>query len=337
MKTRLLLVIRGKLGDTLIAWAAAAAYALRHPEAEITLLVRRNYLPVLAREPGVRRVAFGSRVEMIAKLLWLRLARPCFDALAVLWGFGAPMAWIARLACARRKIYLDASLAQWYPESPAATADEFQVDPAWRVLRCLDPELPRPQRLELPGLAALRDERGGAIGLVPFAGEARRNLDAPAVAVLAGELARRHPGDPVWIFVDPGEARRIDLPLPSGVELVAFATLEELIDRYSRLKAWYGTDTGPYHLAVAMGIPSTVFFGPTQALKNAFPAQPNLVRVRLGVLGNEHCEQKQCARPLCLHQAVANFAGANCATAIEDTPAGCPLRSHAAETLAHNL
>ena len=336
MKTRHLLVIRGKLGDTLIAWAAAAGYAERHPEAEITVLVRRNYLPLLARERGVRLVAFASRVEMIAKLLWLRVARPCFDALAVLWGFGPPMAWIGRLACARRKIYLNPSLAEFFPEYPAAAADEFQVDPAGRVMRCLHPERARPLGLALLAGAALGDGRGGAIGLVPFAGEPRRNLDSAAVAALAGEIQRRHPKRPVWIFVDPGEERRVGTPLPPGVEFVTFATLEELIDRYSRLESWYGTDTGPYHLAVAMGIPATVFFGPTQPLKNAFPAQPNVARVRLRVLGNEHCEQKQCARPLCLHRAVANFAGANCATALEDTPAGCPLRSHAAEALAHN-
>ncbi len=336
MKSRLLLVIRGKLGDTLIAWAAAAGYAKRHPEAEITVLVRRNYLPLLARERGARLVAFGSRVEMIAKLLWLRITRPCFDALAVLWGFGPPMTWIARLACARRKIYLNPRLAEFFPEFPAEAADEFQLDPAWRVLRCLDPGLPRPQRLELPGLAALRGARGSAIGLVPFADEPRRNMDAASVVALAGEIARRHPGDPIWILVDPGEAARIGAPLPPGVEFVTFATLEELIDRYARLKAWYGTDTGPYHLAVAMGIPTTTFFGPTQPLRNSFPAQPNLERVRLSVLGKEHCEQKQCARPLCLHRAVANFAGAPCATGLEETPAGCPLRLHPPDALARN-
>jgi len=213
---------------------------------------------------------------------------------------------------------------EFFPEFPAEAADEFQLDPAWRVLRCLDPGLPRPQRLELPGLAALRGARGSAIGLVPFADEPRRNMDAASVVALAGEIARRHPGDPIWILVDPGEAARIGAPLPPGVEFVSFATLEELIDRYARLKAWYGTDTGPYHLAVAMGIPTTTFFGPTQPLRNSFPAQPDLERVRLSVLGNEHCEQKQCAHPLCLHQAVANFAGAPCATRLQETPAGCP-------------
>jgi len=329
-------VIRGKLGDTLIAWASVAAYAERHPEAEITLLVRSNYVPLLEHERGARLVAFGSRVEMIAKLLWLRVTRPAFDALAVLWGFGAPIEWIGRLVRARRKIYLDARFASLFPEYPAPARDEYQLDPAWRVLRCLDSDLPRPQRLRLPGLASLRRPQPEAIALVPVADEERRSIDAVHVARLARAIERRHPGDPIWILLDPGEAARIGGELPAAAKCVTFATLEELLDRYARLKAWYGTDTGPYHLAVAMGIPATVFFGPTQPAKNSFPGQTGLVRVRLSALGNEHCEEKQCMRPVCLHQAIANFAGDAVAPELEETPPNCPLRAHPAAALARN-
>jgi ADP-heptose:LPS heptosyltransferase len=335
MKRRFLFVIRGKLGDTLIAYALLSDYAARHRHDEMTLLVRKNYLPLLAHERGIRLVTFGSRAEMIAKLLALRTMRPIFDALAVLWGFGRPMVWIARLVRARRKIYLNSTLAEHFPEFPTPAEDEYQIDPAWRVLRCLDPELPRMQALHMPGLAALRQAPGRAVGLVPFASEPRRDFDPASVAVLAREIALRHPGDPVWIIVNPADARRLGAP-PPGAELVTFSTLGELIGRYAQLKAWYGTDTGPYHLAVAMGIPATTFFGPTQPLKNSFPRQPALARVRLAVLGNNHCEEKRCERPLCLHQAVANFSRATCATLMDETPSGCPLRTHAAELLGRN-
>jgi hypothetical protein len=75
-----------------------------------------------------------------------------------------------------------------------------------------------------------------------------------------------------------------------------------------------------------MGIPATVLFGPTQPQKIVLPQQPDTTWVRLTVLGGEHCEVKDCARPLCLYQCVASFAGAACATAIADTPGECPLR-----------
>lgn len=333
MARRLMFVIRGKLGDTLVAFAPLLAYGARHPEDGLTLLVRKNYLPLLERENGIRLIGFGSRIEMILKLARLRLRGESFDVLAVLWGFGKPLAWIARLVRAKRKIALEASLSAWFPECPERSADTAQVDPSWRVIRMLDPGIERPARLYLPGLASLRRKDGKEIGVVPFADEARRNMDTPTLLALVRALASRHPGAPIQVFLDPGEQARITEPLPEGAQFAPFATLAQLVERYTRLSAWYGTDTGLYHLAAAMGIPATVFFGPTQPLKIVMKDQPRAAWVRLAALGNDHCEEKACARPVCLHQAIAGFAGAACRAGIEDTPRSCPLRKHAPESL----
>ena len=102
---------------------------------------------------------------------------------------------------------------------------------------------------------------------------------------------------------------------------------------FRSLAAWYGTDTGLYHLAVACGIPATVFFGPTQPHKIVMPAQPDTKVYRLAVLGDKHCDEKSCARPLCLHANIAAFAHTQTTTRLDETPAGCPLRAHAPEAL----
>ena len=121
--------------------------------------------------------------------------------------------------------------------------------------------------------------------------------------------------------------------LPPGCEWRDFHDLNDLAAQYSELRAWYGTDTGLYHMAAAIGVPATVFFGPTQPHKVVMPAQAGVTWVRLAELGETHCEQKECLRPCCLHQAVADFAGVPGATALEETPAGCPLRAYPAEQL----
>ncbi len=73
------------------------------------------------------------------------------------------------------------------------------------------------------------------------------------------------------------------------------------------MTAYYGADTGLYHLAAAMDIPATVVFGPTQPGRIILPRQ-NAASVRLEVLAEEHCDVKACRNPVCIEQACANLA-----------------------------
>ena len=310
MARRVLFVLRGKLGDTLILFMAVRRYVEQFAQDDVTLLVRKDYADLLAGERGFRLMPFGSRLEMVARLAWLRVRRESFDVLAVLWGFGPPMRTIAKLVAARRKIYLDGRFSDLYPEWPGMPPDGTLVEPAVRVIHCFEPRLDTPDRLQLPALAALREAGGDAIGVVPVADELRRNFDPATLSALLGEVAVRHPGKPIRVFVNPvntGAGRILESILPQGVELRRFSSLVDLLREYRMLAAWYGTDTGLYHLAVAMGIPATVFFGPTQPWKIVMPGQPGATWVRMQVLGGDHCEEKSCVQPLCVHQAVASF------------------------------
>jgi ADP-heptose:LPS heptosyltransferase len=339
MARRFLFVLRTKLGDTLIHFQTVRAFAARHPGDEVTLATRADYAPLLGGAPGVRILAFRNRAEMVSRLLWLRLTRPSFDALAVLIGYGPAMLQIARLVRARRRLFFDARFPDAYPEYPAPYAETSLMDRSWYTARLLDPELPKPDRLELPALRARRlamRGRARAVGVVPLANELRRNLDAPALAVLVARVRSLHPGAPVWIFLNPddrGAAEVAKARVGDGVEWRRFRRLDELVPHYLHLDGWYGTDTGLYHLAVGMGIPATVFFGPTQPQLIVMPAQAEATWVRLAALGADHCDEKSCARPLCLHGALARWAGGETATRLDETPAACPLRTLPAERL----
>jgi ADP-heptose:LPS heptosyltransferase len=336
---RFLFVLRTKLGDTLIHFQTVRAFAARHPGDEITLATRADYAPLLEGEPGVRLLRFRNRAEMVSKLLWLRLTRPSFDALAVLTGYGPSMLQVARLVRTRRRLFFDARFPQAYPEHPAPYQETSLVDRSWQTARLLDPALPKPDRLELPALRARRlgtPNRARAVGVVPLANELRRNIDSPTLLQLVARVQRSHPGHPVWVFLNPGDRGAAELGearLPDGVEWRLFRTLEELLPQYIHLDGWYGTDTGLYHLAVAIGIPASVFFGPTQPQLIVMPAQPEATWVRLDALGADHCDEKACARPLCLHQAIATWSQAPVGTRLEETPAACPLRGIAADLL----
>ena len=141
------------------------------------------------------------------------------------------------------------------------------------------------------------------------------------------------------VFVNPGNAGSEDIlsaRLPPGCETRSFRDLSDLLAQFMQLCAWYGTDTGLYHLAVAIGIPATVFFGPTQPHKIVMPAQPHATAYRLAALGDRHCEEKACRRPVCLHGALAAWAGKETTTRIDETSARCPLRAAAPAAL-HEL
>jgi ADP-heptose:LPS heptosyltransferase len=329
---RVLFVIRGKLGDSLVLYAMVRAYIESRPQDQVSLLIRRDYALLLMREPGLRIIPFNSRVEMMARLLWLRLAEPAFDVLAALWGFGNPVPRIAQLTRAKRKIYLDGRYPKWYPEWPASTFYPTLVDPAWLVTSVFAPGIAKPLKLEVPGLAVLRHSvpRAGAIGVIPAANEDRRTFDLETLEFLLAAAAALHPGKPIWLLVNPrdrGADSFLSMTLPMNVEIRRFASLESMLDIVLELGAYYGTDTGVYHLAAAMGIPSTVFFGPTEPRKIVLPEQPGASWLRLKVLGDTHCEIRDCRRPLCVYQCVASFAGTVSSTPLEATPAACPLRA----------
>jgi ADP-heptose:LPS heptosyltransferase len=343
MARRFLFVLRTKLGDTLIHFQTVQAFAARHPRDETWLLVRRDYAPLLAGTPAVRFVYFGNRAELIARLLWLRVAAKPFDALTVLTGYGETMLQIARLVRAPRRLFFDARFPAAYPEYPRAYEETSLVDRSWETARLLDPGLPKPRALALPALAARRAPRAaerGPVGVVPLANELRKNMDAAALAALVECVRAAHPGRAVWILLNPADRGAADLlrgPLPAGAELRTFRSLADLVPLYGELGAWYGTDTGLYHLAAALGIPATVFFGPTQPRLIVMPAQPDIAAVRLHALGEAHCDEKACTRPVCLHQCVAVWCGERAAPWLADTPAACPLRAAPAQALVGNL
>lgn len=332
----MLFAVRGKLGDTLIAFATVRRYADRFPEDHVTLLVRASYAPLLARERGVRVIGFDSRLAMLARLARLAL-EPRFDALLVLWGFGPPVEWLGRWVRADRRIYLDGRFGALFPERAEIPREHLQSEPMWRVARVFEPSLEQPQALSIPSLAARRETGAQAIGIGPVADEPRRVMSAHALGQLVAAAARHHPGAPIRILLNPDDpaARPIIASgAPEGAELRFFPRLDDLVRELAQLAHLYTTDTGLHHLAAAMSVPCTVFYGPTQPWKNAMPAQPDFRRVRVGVLGREHCEVKDCTRPLCLEQAVASFCEGEAAIALADTPGGCPLRMHTREALA---
>jgi hypothetical protein len=317
------------------SFASVRVYADAFPDDEVTLLVRSNYAPLFCGERGIRVIGFSSRAVMFARLAMMRWLEPPFDGLLVLLGAGPPIERLGRMVKARRKIFHDSRFSGVYPEWPEIPPQHMQFAPAWRVARVFAPELAPPQFSRIASLAARRHP-GHIIGIAPISDEPRRTMSPQIVFALISALARKHTGYAINVLVntdDDGARPLLDARLPAGAQLRNFATLQALVEELSVLDHLHSTDTGTYHLAAAMGVPLTAYFGPTQPWKIGFPAQPELTRVRLAALEGEHCEEKGCLRPVCLEKSVALHVDAAFDTGIEGTPQGCLLRRHPAARL----
>jgi ADP-heptose:LPS heptosyltransferase len=340
LRRRVLFVLRGKLGETVVAFATVRAFADAFPGDEVTLLVRANYLPLFEGEAGMRVIGFSSRLAMFAKLALLRFFEAPFDALLVLLGAGPPIERLGRMVRARRMIFLDGRFKDVYTEWPQVPDDHRHFEPAWLVARTFEPGLPAPQESRIPSLA-MRRRPMPIVAIAPVSDEPRRSMAPGTVRALIEALARWHPGCEIRVLVNPADRDAQPLleagknaGLPAGAQFERFRALQTLIDSLCRLERLYTTDTGLYHLAAAIGVPTTAYYGPTQPWKNGFPAQAGLRRVRLAALGGDHCEEKQCREPVCLASAVALQAGARVESSVDGTPARCLLRRHAAAELA---
>lgn len=325
---RLFVLIRDKLGDTIIAFQGLAAYRAANPEDEITVMVHAHYLPLIQREPGYRFVPYSSSLQAGLWALRRRIFGPKFDAVIVLRGFGTKVGRLARMLPAGKRVHFLSRMPEIFKDSPTPLpkeddADQTLIAPVVRALCQVCGKLSSPPVLALPMLARMRRTPENIV-ICPVTDEARKNIGPDDVARMLPEIRRRHPKNSICILVRASGEQGFEVGKPIlGVDVVAFSSIAGLLDELSKAAFYYGADTGLYHVAAAMGIPSVVFFGPTQPYKVMLPKQ-SAWAVRLGALGQSHCDIKSCQTPACLKGAIASWAGLpNLEFKLPD---GCPLR-----------
>lgn len=290
--------------------------------------MRKDYAQLVRTETGFELVYYRSWPHMVLRLLVWRLFRKSFDAWVVLRGFGKKIFIIGRLARAARKIATNQVFSDVYPEFPiplAKTAEIDLLEYSFRVARLLDPALTKPRYLDIPNLRKRYEKNTKDLVVIcPATDERRKTLDMPDVRALASHIKRITPEIRVIVLVRYasdiiGQRENDDL------EIVAYRDLRVLLKYFFRSKHYYGADTGLYHLAAAMGMPTVVFFGPTQPHVVMMPEQPEAIGIRVAALGRRHCDVTTCQQPFCLSQAVHNYVGDIQARPV-DLVEGCLLR-----------
>jgi ADP-heptose:LPS heptosyltransferase len=214
--------------------------------------------PVLAGNPAIAaRVPFDrAKYRGLGGLLraarWLATLRPLRPDLAIDLQCLLRSALIAKAARSRRIVGLSDAregAGAFYDQSARVTATQHAVDRYLAVLPLLG--IPIPERPEFflgegePFLEPLPDD---FLLLHPYARGAGKSLDAEAIRGLCERLSPR----PV-VLAGVGQS---PTALPRNVtDLTGRTTLAQLIGLLRRARAVISVDSGPMHLAAAVGAP----------------------------------------------------------------------------------
>jgi lipopolysaccharide heptosyltransferase I len=278
-----LIVRLGSLGDVIHAIPAAAALRARHPDARIDWAVDPRYVEVLRLVTAVDRAVpldtRGGASAVLRGLGGLRRAR--YDAVVDLQGL-LKSAVLARLAGGQRTIGLPRSHLRepfarfFYGETPDPGTDTHVIHQNLSLMRALGvTDASIAFSLSVPetatgdaAVAAIGSDR--FVALNPGAAWPNKRWPPERFGALAAALRDRL-GLRSLVLWGPGEeelARRAVATSAGAAEPSPPTGLVDLFDVTRRARLVVSGDTGPLHIAAAVGTPVVALFGPTFTERN---------------------------------------------------------------------
>ncbi len=259
--TRILVIKLGALGDVVLAFGPFAAIRAQHPGARITLLTTPPFAALLRASPWFDQVVTDTRPRpwRLGALLRLRQALRGFDLVYDL-QTSDRSGWYYRLA--GRPPWSGIAPGCRYPHSNPARDAMHTLErqreqlaqagvtrfPAAETdwLAAHAPALPRPYAVLVPGAAPHRP---------------RKRWPADRFGALAASLAARGL-TPVVVgaAADAAHAHAVLAACPDAIDLTGRTSLIQLGGVCARAALAVGNDTGPTHLAAALGVPTVALF-----------------------------------------------------------------------------
>lgn len=293
---RKVLAIRlSSIGDIVHALPAVSALGETYPEAEITWAIERRYAGLLEANPFVRRVIpldtlgwrkrFASAQtlrEIAAALRALREHR--FDAVIDFQGL-LKTGLISRLCRSPRRIgyaktrHREPGVGLFYTEEARAAAGTHVIYENLALVERLGARasswkfpLPRNANDEKYAESSL-SEIGDFILVSPGGGWIAKRWPPASYAALVARVTQRAPLAAFAIVLtgSPAEERDIRAILENSGGKRAYyvpATVGQYIALARRARLFIGGDTGPMHLAAALGTPVVALMGPTDPARN---------------------------------------------------------------------
>ena len=322
---KILIVKTSAIGDVIHTLPALHCLRRRYPEAEITWLVEEAAAEVVVGHPALDRVLVAGRKGWLrewragerraaCRKAWhfLRELRDTrYDLLLDFQGLLKSGIWVA-LARARRKVgfgrgmeHAEMSYIFLNERIPAVSMEMHAVDRELHLLRAIGIECPE-ARFDLPLTAAdheaaakLLEAHGIAAGqpfiaINPMTTWPTKHWRPEKFAELADRLAEA--GKAVVFTGGPDDRAGVAaigaMMRQPPVNLAGATSLKGLAALFARAQAVVSTDTGPMHVAAAVGTPVVALFGPTAPWRTGpYGVQHQVVRLGLAC---SPCLKKQC-------------------------------------------
>ena len=290
--SRILIVRTSAMGDIVHTLPLARALRRRFPAARIGWVVERHFAPLLAdftAVDDVLEIALRDwRRRPLARATWKELATflrrlHAFAPEVVIDAMGnhksaliAAISLADRRLGARRSDRREPSSALWLSESVPLLGDHA-VDRTLSLLRGLGHD---DAVVEFAGdeILASAEATDATPPLLIHPGAGWRNKEYPPArwARVANRLAAKT-GLPLGVLSGPGEedlAREI-ADSSSAAQVLSAPTLESLTAHLRRARLLLAGDTGPLHLARAVGTQVLCVLGPTDPARNGVYAAPD--------------------------------------------------------------
>ena len=322
--SRILLVRLGALGDIVHAIPVAAALRRHLPSARIDWLVSAKHHEILDLVPVLdRRIVINDRGGASSGApLWRavgELRRARYDVAIDMQGL-LKSALLARASGAASVIGLSRSYARerFAPLFYTQTYDpgcNGLYDPAERRhiaeinLGLLTPLGIEHAAVEFPlergdsrVAQQVAEQAGGRYALLnPCAGWPNKRWPPERFGAIAEHLRRRH-GLTSFVLWGPGEealAQQVAASSNGAARLAPQTTIAALVELVRGAAIMVSGDTGPTHIAAAVGTPIVALYGPTRAQQNG-PLSPD--DVAISRFENCSCQRlRQCVRAsMCL-------------------------------------
>lgn len=311
---RVLLRLPNWLGDVCMAAPAIAALASAAPQAAFVAACRPSMATIADRLPGVvETIVLPSRKGLRDGIRAARAfkASSCDAAIVFPRSFRAALSIALARIPARvgfssdaRRLLLTHSVSGWKPLRLAhrsayfgALLSPFGLPPPtapWKTTASADSlawadEWLRSMPARREGLPVVAFEPGGHYGVA-------KRWPAPRYAALAAKIASKVPADVVLVGtadMAPLHASIVRDAGPHVTSAAGLTTLPQLEALLARSRLLVTNDTGPMHLAAALGTPTLALFGSTDPSvcgpRGAGPATVLYEKVECAPCYLEHC------------------------------------------------
>jgi heptosyltransferase-1 len=267
--SRILVVRLGAMGDIIHTLPAVASLKHSFPGSRLTWVVEPRWAPLLEDNPFVdRRLLFDRGSGGVLWRTWGELRRERFDFAVDFQG----LLKSALVACAARadRIF---GYHQSHAREPLAAlfySDKIAARSLHAVGRALDLAAGAGASTVVQSFPLPQGQPEGSLPPGPFvlasplSGWGAKQWPLEYYGQL-GAYLRREAGMALVLNGPPAERQKL-----SGVPdtVTHFSSIEGLIDATRRAIAVVGLDSGPLHLAAALGKPGVALFGPTDPARN---------------------------------------------------------------------